>query len=58
MNSSASFFECEKIGPEILHNFENRTDDGVVSNAKTRKVKNLEFLYIQKTYIDSYIWLD
>ena len=28
--------------------YENRMEDGVVSNARTWKVKNVEFLYRQK----------
>ena len=50
------FFGYEKIGSEILHSCENRTEDGIIANAKVQKVKNEEFLYsyiYKKTYFGS-----
>ena len=46
-------FEHEKDSPWNLWSCENRIEDGIVTNAKIQKVKNVEFLHIQKTYIGS-----
>ena len=43
-------FENGKTGPEILQSCEIRTEDGVIANGKIQMVKNVEFLYIQKTH--------
>ena len=42
-----------KDSPWNLWSCENRIEDGIVTNAKIQKVKNAEFLHIQKTYIGS-----
>ena len=45
------FFKYKKAGPEILQRSKSGTEEDIVANGKTRKVKNVELLYIQKTYI-------
>ena len=45
------FFKYKKAGPEILQRSKSGTEEDIVANGKTRKVKNVELLYTQKTYI-------
>ena len=49
------FLNIKKAGPEILQRWKSGTEEDIVANAKIRKVKNVELLYIQKTYISSHI---
>ena len=51
INSFMNFFEYEKIGLEILQSCKMER-----KMAKLRKVKNIGFLYIQKSYISSHIY--
>ena len=56
INTSVDLSKYEKIGSKILKKLRNRTDERVVVDAKIRKVKNVGFLYIQKTCISNSIY--
>ena len=45
-----NLFKNENIDSEILKIVGNRTEDGIIVDAKIRKVKNVGFLYIQKKH--------
>ena len=42
-------FEYKEIGPEILRSCQSRTEEPIVANEKTEKVKNVELLHIKET---------
>ena len=42
------FLNVKKTCPEILQRCESGTEEGITANAKIRKIKNVELLYIQK----------